>query len=80
MFTQQPMAYVCQGTRRSTQETAPVLEERICTKASGQLIKDGKSLTPCRFILTGACSDPASVTVTGETFQEVIYTYLQDTR
>jgi hypothetical protein len=34
-------------------------------------------LTACRLILTGRCEDAASLTVEGQPYAEVIFTYLR---
>src|SRR6185295_3704104 len=80
LFSANPIAYVCSGTRTKIEAQDPVFRDRICTKATGETTLDGKPLTACQFILTGPCSDPASFIVNGETYQEVIFVFLKPTK
>ncbi len=80
LFSANPVAYVCAGTRTKIETQDPVFRDRICTKASGETTQGGKPLTACHFILTGPCSDPASFTVNGETYHEVIFVSLKPTK
>jgi len=80
LFSANPVAYVCSGTRTKIEAQDPVFHDRICTKATGETTLDGKPLTACQFILTGPCSDPASFTVNGETYHEVIFVSLKPTK
>lgn len=77
LFLPHPVAYVCQGPRTAADDHAPVLSDRVCTRATEEKTPEGKPVTPCQFILTGPCSDPASFTVDGQHYQEVIFIYLQ---
>jgi hypothetical protein len=77
LFRPNPVAYVCQGTRTPTEDQAPVLQDRVCTWPTGAHTPDGKPVTPCQFILTGPCSDPASFTVDGDHYAEVIFVRLK---
>ena len=80
LFSPNPVAYVCAGTRTKIEMQDPVFRDRICTKATGETMRDGKPLTACQFILTGSCSDPDSFTVNGETYHEVIFVSLKPTK
>ena len=80
LFSATPVAYVCSGTRTKIEAQDPVFHDRICTKATGETTREGKPLTSCHFILTGPCSDPASFTVNGATYQEVIFVSLKPTK
>lgn len=77
LFTPEPVAYACAGARTPSQASDPILHQRICTQASGETIADSTPVTACRFLLTGHCEDPASLTVQGTTYTEVIFTYLR---
>ena len=77
LFRPHPVAYVCQGTRTPGDDQDPVLSDRVCTRPTGEKTPDGKSVTPCRFILTGPCADAASFTVEGDHYNEVIFVYLK---
>ena len=77
LFRPYPVAYVCQGTRTPADDQDPVLHDRVCTRPTGEKTPDGKPLTPCRFILTGSCADPATFTVEGDHYNEVIFVYLK---
>jgi hypothetical protein len=79
LFGANSVAYVCSGTGTKIEAQDPVFRERICTKATEATL-DGKPLTACQFILTGPCSDPASFTVNGETYHEVIFVSLKPTK
>ena len=78
-FASPPVAYACVGPRTKRYQAAPVWKDRVCTVSSGRRTADGRPLTLCDFILTGPCSDPASFTVAGVYYDEVISTYLQMT-
>lgn len=80
LFSPHPVAYVCSGTRTKIEAQDPVFRDRLCTQAIGDRTSDGKPLTLCQFILTGPCSDPASFTVNGQTYDEVIFVSLKPTR
>ena len=80
LFSPQPVAYVCSVTRTKIEAQDPVFHDRLCTKPSGDRTRDGKPLTVCQFILTGPCSDPASFTVNGQTYDEVIFVSLKPTK
>src|SRR5262245_2183070 len=77
LFRPHPVAYVCQGTRTPADDQDPVLQDRVCTRPTGEQTPDRKPLTLCRFILTGSCADPANFTVDGEHYHEVIFVYLK---
>jgi hypothetical protein len=77
LFRPNPVAYVCQGTRLPADDTAPVFQDRVCTQATGKKTPDGRPFTLCQFILTGPCTDPASFTVDGYHYHEVILIYLK---
>lgn len=79
LFSTNPVAYVCAGTRTTIEAQNQVFRDRICARATGDSTVDGKPLTACQFILTGSCSDPTSFTVNGETYQEVIFVFLKPT-
>jgi hypothetical protein len=79
LFTATPVAYVCRGDRTPDEETDPILQQRICTQATAATTAAGLPLTPCRFLLTGRCADASSFTVAGQTYTEVIWTYLRPT-
>ena len=76
-FASPPVAYACVGPRTKLYQAAPVWKDRVCTISSGRLTPDGRPLTLCNFILTGPCSDPASFTVAGVHYDEVLSAYLQ---
>ena len=76
-FASPPVAYACEGTRTKRYQAAPVWKDRVCTISSSRRTADGRLVTLCEFILTGPCSDPASFTVAGVHYDEVISTYLQ---
>ncbi|WP_413935013.1 hypothetical protein [Nitrospira sp. BLG_1] len=80
LFSPHPVGYVCSGARTKVEAQDPVFHDRLCTKASGEITSDGKPLTVCQFILTGPCSDPASFTVNGHTYEEVIFVSLKPTK
>ncbi|TKB69675.1 MAG: hypothetical protein E8D52_04730 [Nitrospira sp.] len=80
LFSAHPVAYVCSGTHMKIDAQDPVFRDRLCTKASGDRTRDGKPLTVCEFILTGPCSDPASFTINGQTYDEVIFVSLKPTK
>jgi hypothetical protein len=77
LFTPEPVAYACQGTRTPTQARDPILQERICAQETNETAATGTPITACRFLLTGHCDDPASVRVHGTLYTEVIFTYLR---
>jgi hypothetical protein len=77
LFVSNPVAYVCQGTRTPIDDQAPVLQDRVCTRPTGEKTPNGKPVTPCRFILTGPCADSASFTVGSDHYDEVIFVYLK---
>jgi len=77
LFSANPVAYVCAGTRTKIEAQNQVFHNRICAMATGDSTVDGKPLTACQFILTGSCSDPTSFIVNGETYQEVIFVFLK---
>ena len=77
LFTAEPVAYTCQGEHTRAQARDRILQERICTKETGETTAEGKSITPCRFLLTGRCEDTTSFTVDGTQYAEVIFTYLR---
>src|SRR5262249_6559609 len=77
LFIPEPVAYTCRGERTLTQAGDPMLPDRICTQETGATTADGKSITYCRFLLTGRCADATSVTVDGTPYTEVIFTYLR---
>lgn len=79
LFTATPVAYVCRGDRTPRQEADPILQVRICTQETGATTAEGWPITPCRFVVTGSCADPRSVTVEGTPYPEVIFTYLRPT-
>ena len=80
VFGSNPVAYACAGSTTTLEAQDSILQDRVCTKASGSTTQDGKTLTPCRFILTGSCADPASFTVDGHTYREVVFVYLKPTQ
>ena len=80
LFSPHPVAYVCSGARTKIEEQDPIFRDRLCTKPTGDRTPDGKPLTVCQFILTGPCSNPASFTVNGHTYDEVIFVSLKPTR
>lgn len=80
LFSPHPVAYVCSETRTKIEAQDPVFRDRLCTKPTGDRTPDGKPLTVCQFILTGPCSDPASFTVNGHTYDEVIFVSLKPTK
>jgi len=77
LFRPHPVAYVCRGTRTSAEDHDPAFQDRVCTHPTGEHTPDGKPFTPCQFILTGPCTDPASFTVDGEHYREVIFVHLK---
>jgi hypothetical protein len=77
LFTSEPVSYTCRGERTPAQARDPILQERICTKETGETTADGKSITSCRFLLTGRCEDASSFTVAGTQYAQVIFTYLR---
>jgi hypothetical protein len=79
LFTPTPVAYVCRGDRTPSQAADPILQVRICTQDTGATTPAGLPITPCRFVVTGLCADPSSVTVAGTPYPEVIFTYLRAT-
>lgn len=54
----------------------PLLQQRLCTQETGETTAADTPITACRFLLTGGCEDPASFTVDGTPYTEVIFTYL----
>src|SRR5262245_39519715 len=60
LFGPHPVAYVCQGIRTPADHQESVFQDRVCTMATKKKTPDGKPVTPCQFILTGPCTDPAS--------------------
>jgi hypothetical protein len=77
LFRPHPVAYVCQGTRTPAEDHDPIFQDRVCTRSTGEHTPDGKPFTSCQFILTGLCTDPASFTVDGEHYSEVIFVHLK---
>jgi hypothetical protein len=77
LFTPEPVAYTCRGTRMPSQAHDPILQQRICTQETGETTAAGTPTTACRFLLTGPCEDSASRTVHGTMYTEVIFTYLR---
>ena len=77
LFGPQSVAYVCQGARTPADDSEPVFDDRVCAKAKGTTRVDGKTVTYCGFIVAGACADPATFTVNGQHYEEVIFTYLK---
>jgi hypothetical protein len=77
LFSPHPMAYTCLGARTPEQTHDPVLQDRVCTQATDARTAAGLPVTPCRFILTGRCEDTSSLTVDGEPYTEVVFTYLR---
>lgn len=80
LFSAHPVAYACTVTHTKIEAQDPVLRDRLCTKPTGDRTLDGKPLTVCQFILTGPCSDPASFTINGHTYDEVIFVSLKPTK
>jgi hypothetical protein len=77
LFTPHPAAYTCRGERTPEQAQDPILQDRVCTQEAGARTTDGRPLTYCHFIMTGRCEDDASLTVDGQRYAEVIFTYLK---
>jgi hypothetical protein len=77
LFAPEPVAYTCQGTRLPAQAHDPLWQQRLCTQATGEVSAAGMPITACRLLLTGPCEDPASLTVQGTVYTEVIFTYLR---
>ena len=74
LFAPGSPAYACSG---NPSQAEGILTQRVCTKASGRRRADGREFSLCGFILTGPCSDPASLRVDGESYSEVIWVYLK---
>jgi hypothetical protein len=77
LFTPVPVAYACRGERPPEHAADPVLQDRVCIQETGARTADGRPLTACRLIQTGRCEDAASLTVEGQPYAEVIFTYLR---
>ena len=77
LFLPQPVAYTCLGTRMPAQAADPILQDRVCTQATGETTADHKPITRCRFVVTGRCEETNSFTVDGISYSEVIFTYLR---
>ncbi len=77
LFAPGSPAYVCSGNPSQAERADRILTQRVCTQASGRRRADGRDLSRCGFILTGPCSDPASLRVNGESYSEVIRVYLK---
>jgi hypothetical protein len=77
LFTPEPVAYTCHGARIPSQAHDPLWQQRLCTQETGETTTGGMPITTCRFLRTGPCEDPASTTVQGTLYTEVIFTYLR---
>jgi hypothetical protein len=77
LFAPMPVAYTCQGTRTSAQASDPILQDRVCTQETGETTAEGTPVTVCRFLLTGHCEDPRSLTADGLYYPEVVFVYLK---
>jgi len=77
LFLPQPVAYTCQGMRTPAQAQDPILQDRVCTQETGETTAEGTPITYCHFLVTGHCEEPASLTVDGTPYAEVIFTYLR---
>jgi len=77
LFLPQPVAYTCQGMRTPAQAQDPILQDRVCTQETGETTAEGIPITYCHFLVTGHCEEPASSTVDGTPYAEVIFTYLR---
>ncbi len=80
LFAERPVAYACDSDRTSTQQADPILTERVCATPSGRKTTGGDPLTRCGFIHVGACGEASRYRVDGETYTEVIFTYLRPAR
>jgi hypothetical protein len=80
LFAPDPVAYTCLGARTPEEAQDPVLQARVCTQATDARTAQGQPVTRCGFILTGRCEEAASLTVGGQPYPEVIYTYLRPRR
>jgi hypothetical protein len=77
LFQLSPVAYTCRGDRTPDQARNPIFQSRVCTHETGSSTADGIPITPCHFLVTGRCEDPASFTVDGIHYTEVIFIYLR---
>jgi hypothetical protein len=77
LFAPTPVAYTCQGMRSPAQARDPILQDRVCTQETGGTTAEGTPITYCHFLVTGHCEEPASLTVDGTPYAEVIFTYLR---
>ena len=77
LFAPMPVAYTCQGTRTSAQASDPILQDRVYTQETGETTAEGTPVTVCRFLLTGHCEDPRSLTADGLYYPEVVFVYLK---
>jgi hypothetical protein len=80
LFLPEPVAYTCRGARPPAHARDPILQDRVCTQETGATTAQGRPVTVCQFLVTGRCEDPASVTVDGTSYAEVIFTYLPPSR
>ena len=77
LFLPQPVAYTCLGTRTPAQAADPILQDRVCTQATGDTTATGMPVTVCRMLVTGNCAQASSLTVEGTPYAEVIFVYLK---
>jgi len=77
LFLPEPVAYTCRGARTPVQASDPILQDRVCTRETGETTANGTLVTVCHFLFTGRCEDPTSFTVDGAYYSEVIFIYLK---
>jgi hypothetical protein len=80
LFLPEPVAYTCQGERTPAQVHDPIWQDRVCTQETGETVAEGMPVTFCHFLVTGRCEDPASLTVKGTSYTEVILVYLKPSK
>ena len=76
IFQPMPAAYVCEGDDRKKMLDLPVGKLRLCAQTSGKNTPNGQALSECGFIITGPCNSPSSFVVNGQSFREVVHTWL----
>jgi hypothetical protein len=76
LFVPNPVGYVCEGVDRERMLESPVGKSRLCAQPSGQRNAAGQAISECGFVITGACSSPASFEVDGKRYDAVVHTWL----
>ncbi|MFD2264415.1 hypothetical protein ACFSM5_16040 [Lacibacterium aquatile] len=77
LFSEHPEGYACMGEAALAARRDPIFKLRRCATPNGRKTKDGQEISACDFVITGACSDPASFNAGGRVWSEVMQVWLR---